>query len=123
MSIIERLFGTSRRASSPEIDAIVDRLVKATDKRLAFVKGYRDALRAPVLAARERMSGDALELARRRIVAVVLIGWVPLLVLALAQGDAWGGGIAVPFIKDVEAHVRFLVAVPLLVAAELLVHM
>jgi len=55
MSIIERLFGTSRRASSPEIDAIVDRLVKATDKRLAFVKGYREALRAPVLAARERM--------------------------------------------------------------------
>jgi len=75
------------------------------------------------LLRRAHMSGDALELARRRIVAVVLIGWVPLLVLALAQGDAWGGGIAVPFIKDVEAHVRFLVAVPLLVAAELLVHM
>ena len=33
------------------------------------------------------------------------------------------GTVAVPFLKDVDTHLRFLVAVPLLVAAELVVHM
>src|SRR5262249_27239489 len=37
-------------------DAIVDRMVAATDKRLAHVKDYRKALREPVLAAHERLS-------------------------------------------------------------------
>ena len=75
------------------------------------------------LLRRAHMAGDALELARRRIVAFALIGWLPLLILSLAQDRAWGTDVAVPFVKDIEVHVRFLVAVPLLVAAELLVHM
>lgn len=33
-----------------------------------------------------------------------------------------GEGVAIPFLGDVEAHVRFLVALPLLMAAELVVH-
>ena len=33
-----------------------------------------------------------------------------------------GGSAAVPFLLDVEAHVRFLVALPLLIIAELVVH-
>jgi hypothetical protein len=32
------------------------------------------------------------------------------------------GGVAVPFLSDVEVHIRFLVVVPLLIAAELVVH-
>ena len=75
------------------------------------------------LLRRAHMAGDALELARRRIVAIAAIAWLPLLVLAIAGGHAWGSDIAMPFIKDIEVHVRLLVAVPLLVAAELLVHM
>ena len=75
------------------------------------------------LLRRAHMAGDALELARRRMLAIAGIAWLPLLVLALVEGRAWGGDTAVPFIKDVEVHVRFLVAVPLLIAAELLVHM
>jgi hypothetical protein len=74
------------------------------------------------LLRRAHMAGDALELARRRILAFALVGWLPLLLLSLAQGRAWGGDVAVPFVKDIEVHVRFLVAVPLLIAAELLVH-
>lgn len=36
-------------------DPIIDRLVARTDRRLAHVPGYRESLRAPVLAARERL--------------------------------------------------------------------
>jgi hypothetical protein len=67
------------------------------------------------------MSGDALEHARRRVIVITLLAWLPLLVLAIAGGHAFRGP-AIPFVKDIEAHVRFLVALPLLVAAEILVH-
>ena len=74
------------------------------------------------LLRRAHVSGDALELVRRRVVAFVALAWVPLALLALA-GRVHDPAPAVPFLKDIEVHVRFLVAVPLLVAAELLVHM
>jgi hypothetical protein len=74
------------------------------------------------LLRRAHVSGDALELARRRIVAIALLAWLPLAVLALV-GRAAGPAPAVTFLHDVEVHVRFLVAVPLLVGAELLVHL
>ena len=73
-------------------------------------------------ARRAHLSGDALELVRRRVVAAVAIAWLPLLILTVVEGHAWGGSIAVPFLMDLEAHVRFLVAMPLLIVAELVVH-
>ena len=74
------------------------------------------------LLRRVHLTGSALELVRRRIVAIALFAWVPLLVLSLIDGLAWGNAVRVPFLFDVDAHVRFLVALPLLIAAELLVH-
>jgi hypothetical protein len=71
---------------------------------------------------RMRVSGDALELVRQRILVVLSIVWLPLLVLSTLEGHARGGGAALPFLWDVEANVRFLVAVPLLIVAELIVH-
>ena len=53
---------------------------------------------------------------------VSLLAWLPLLVLSVVEGQALGGNVAVPFLLDVEAHVRFLVALPLLIVAELVVH-
>lgn len=55
MGFLERIFKSSQGAGSAEADPIIDRLVAATDRRLSYVKGYRDALRGPVLAARDRM--------------------------------------------------------------------
>ena len=55
MTLLEKLFGTSRKAWASEADAIIDRIVKATDHRLVYVKGYRESLREPVIAARDRM--------------------------------------------------------------------
>jgi hypothetical protein len=71
---------------------------------------------------RAHLTSDALELVRRRIIAAVLITWVPLLILSTVEGRAWGGAGFVPFFKDLEVHVRFLVALPLLIIAELVVH-
>jgi hypothetical protein len=74
------------------------------------------------LLRRMRVSGDALELVRQRIFVTLSIVWLPLLALSMLEGHARGGGAAVPFLWDVEANVRFLVVVPLLIVAELIVH-
>ena len=74
------------------------------------------------LLCRSHLSGNTLELWRQRIVVITLIAWLPLLVLSALQGQAWGRGAVVPFLLDVEAQVRFLIALPLLIVAELVVH-
>src|SRR4029078_7812416 len=67
-----------------------------------------------------RLSGDTLELLHRRIVAIVLFAWLPLAILALVAPPAVA--IPIPFLRDSDALARFLVALPLLVLAELIVH-
>jgi hypothetical protein len=74
------------------------------------------------LLLRAHLSSDALTLVTRRVIAFVLITWVPLLVLAVFDGQLLRGSVAVPFLLDVETQVRFLVVVPLLLVAELVVH-
>jgi hypothetical protein len=71
---------------------------------------------------RARLSGDALELLRRRALVVSCFVWAPILLLSAFEGHALGGAIRIPFLLDIEAHVRFLVALPVLLAAELVVH-
>jgi len=68
-----------------------------------------------------KLSGPAGEMLWRRIVAVTMVAWLPLPILTLIGGQALHG-IKVPFIYDVEAHVRFLIALPVLIAAEVMVH-
>jgi hypothetical protein len=68
------------------------------------------------------LSGDALELLRRRGVVISLCAWLPLLFLSVLEGHAFGGGIKIPFLYDVEVNVRFLIALPLLIIAEVIVH-
>jgi len=71
---------------------------------------------------RAHLAGDALQLVHRRIVILTALAWLPLLALSIADGKAWGDAVAVPFLYDVDAHARFLVALPLLIVAELVVH-
>ena len=71
---------------------------------------------------RTHLAGDTLEMLRRRIIFITLFAWLPLLVLSVVGGYAWGNGVTMPFLRDVEVHVRLLVALPLLVVAELVVH-
>jgi hypothetical protein len=74
------------------------------------------------LLRRAHLSDDALMLVRQRIIVISLLAWLPLLVLSALGGQALGGRAAVPFLLDVDVHVRFLVALPLLIVAELVVH-
>jgi hypothetical protein len=74
------------------------------------------------LFRRAHLSGDALELMSRRVLIMPLVAWLPLLVLTLLGGDALGGSVKIPFLGDIETHVRFLIALPVLIAAELIVH-
>lgn len=74
------------------------------------------------LLRRARLSDDALMLLRQRIIVLMLITWLPLLLLSVLEGSAWGGRAAIPFLFDIEVHVRFLLAMPLLIIAELVVH-
>ncbi|MGA7552438.1 MAG: hypothetical protein WBW54_01725, partial [Candidatus Acidiferrales bacterium] len=66
-------------------------------------------------------SGPALELLRRRIMVISLTAWLPLGILAAIEGHFLGRQ-TLSFLGDIESHVRFLVALPLLIAAELVVH-
>jgi hypothetical protein len=74
------------------------------------------------LLRRAHLSDDAMLMNRRRVVVIALFAWLPLLLLSALEGRLLGGGVAVPFLFDVEVHVRYLVALPLLIAAELVVH-
>jgi hypothetical protein len=74
------------------------------------------------LFRRAHLSGDALELLHRRILIITAFAWLPLALLSLLDGRAFGGAVKIPFLYDVEAHVRFLIALPMLIIAELVVH-
>jgi hypothetical protein len=74
------------------------------------------------LLRRAHLSDDALMMVRQRLVVFMLLTWLPLLLLSILEGQAWGSRTVVPFLLDIEVHVRFLVALPLLVVAELVVH-
>ena len=74
------------------------------------------------LLRRAHMTDDAMLLVRQRIVVISLFAWLPLLVLSVLEGHFLTGSSPVPFLRDIEVHVRFLVAMPLLIGAELLVH-
>lgn len=75
------------------------------------------------LLRRTRLSDDALMLVRQRMVVISLLAWLPLLVISALEGHLLSGSATVPFLLDMEAHARFLVAIPLLIGAELLVHL
>jgi hypothetical protein len=68
------------------------------------------------------LTGDALELLRRRILVISLLAWLPLLILSALEGQLLGGSAVVPFLLDVEVHIKFLGVLPLLIIAELVVH-
>jgi hypothetical protein len=74
------------------------------------------------LLRRAHLSGDAADLVWRRVIALALITSLPLLALSITEGHAWRGNVKVPFLFDVDVHARFLLALPLLIVAELVVH-
>ena len=74
------------------------------------------------LLRRAHLSDETTAMLRRRVVVISMLAWLPLLLLSALQGRLVDGSVAVPFLFDVEVHVRYLVALPLLIVAELVVH-
>lgn len=71
---------------------------------------------------RVKLTDDSLLLLRRRIIVITMFCWLPLLLFSALDGNLLGGSVRVPFLWDWELHIRILVALPLLILAELAVH-
>src|SRR5580698_1728365 len=68
---------------------------------------------------RLRLLNPDLEMASwRAAFTLAILSWLPLLVLTALEGLLVGGS-KIPFVKDIAAHTRFLLAVPLLVLADI----
>lgn len=74
------------------------------------------------LFIRAHLTTNTLDLLKRRVIVGSLLTWLPLLLLSLISGQAMDSGIKVPFLYDIDVHVRFLLALPLMLVAELVVH-
>jgi hypothetical protein len=70
------------------------------------------------LLVRLGQAGDGRRLVLRRGLAVVFITWLPLLVLSLVYGLAWGKQVKIPFLRDFAINVRLLIAAPILILSE-----
>lgn len=97
---------------------------KTSGDALQDARDFSFALGGPLfqLLRRAHLSDDALTLVKRRVLVISLFAWLPLLALSALGGRMLGGRAAVPFLMDISVHVRFLVAIPLLIVAELVVH-
>jgi hypothetical protein len=56
----------------------------------------------------------------RRASFLALFTWLPMLILSVLQGLAFDGPVALPFLWDFTVHVRFLISLPLLIIAEVM---
>lgn len=56
-----------------------------------------------------------------RMLVIVGLAWLPVAMLALLEGK-FVAGVDVPFLRDLEVQARLLAAVPLLIAAEVVIH-
>jgi hypothetical protein len=56
-----------------------------------------------------------------RILIGWCITWLPLFVLTGAQGDLIGNGLAIPFLLDYATNIRFLVTLPILLYAQVVI--
>jgi hypothetical protein len=71
---------------------------------------------------RTGLSGSGMQLTHRRIIAAVVLAWVPLLLLSWIEGRVWGSSVTMPFLLDIETQAKLLLAIPLLIVAEVTAH-
>src|SRR5215467_3632472 len=57
----------------------------------------------------------------RRIAALVALTWLPLLLLSLKDGFAFGHQVRIPLLYDFSMYGRFLLGLPLLMLAEIVI--
>ena len=54
----------------------------------------------------------------KKIIFFSALTWLPLLIISLIQNTAFNPDITLPFLKDYESYVRFLIAIPAIFIAE-----
>jgi hypothetical protein len=65
-----------------------------------------------------RLGAGDVSILTQFLIAISVL-WLPLVVLTLIEGTFIGDGVAQPFVQDVVPQVRFLIALPLLLLADL----
>ena len=70
-----------------------------------------------------RMGFEPATMPRRltKILLLILVTWVPLVVLSILNGHAWGHSVVEPLLADPVIYSRFLFVVPLLELAQVVV--
>lgn len=64
------------------------------------------------------LSGDRVQNTTKRVIVFSAITWLPLLILSLIEGNFVNPNLEVAFLDHIQGHVRFLVALPLLIGVE-----
>lgn len=70
---------------------------------------------------RVHLEGEEADLLSLRLLTITAIAWLPLLLVDFLTSSSHGPRVS--FLQDIEVHARFLVALPVLIAAELIVHL
>ena len=88
----------------------------STMKKLSVIEG------GPLDRLQRRLGLMKLEapLIVRRALVFSLVAWLPLLILSALQGTLLTN-VKIPFLYDPSAHIRFLLSVPLLIVAEVVI--
>ena len=105
-----------RPEDSPDSSAMVEE-AKAAARTFSIVIG------GPVYDFMLRIGLVRLGLpnVKRRIIAFVAIAWLPLLVLSIKDGLALGDRVTIPLLLDFTTYGRMLLALPLLLVAEIII--
>src|SRR5215831_3611942 len=95
--------------------SLTERLTSHAAEQFSLVRG------GPLYRLQVRFGFAQEERARvvRRAVFAVALCWLPLLLLSLAQGQAYNRQIQIPFLFDLAVSARFLIAMPILLLAEI----
>ena len=95
----------------------------ARETAASAVKNFSIVIGGPVynLLLRLHLIRQTVPNMRRRFIALLVVIWLPLLVLSLREGMAFGHSVRIPFLYDFAMYGRFLLGLPLLLFAELLI--
>lgn len=63
------------------------------------------------------LATDQLQLYKRRIIIICMVVWLPLFIFTIFDRVIYTG-VAIPFLFDIDVHIRFLISLPLLIYGE-----
>lgn len=64
------------------------------------------------------LSGDRVQSTTKRVLIFSGVTWLPLLILSLLEGNFINSNLTIAFFDHIQGHVRFLIALPLLIGVE-----